>query len=303
VDEEAAVAANGSRHPYQHIADVLRGEIRDGRYRIGERIPSQAELEQRFQVSRPTVQRALTELRKDGYIDNQRGRPAQILPWRDHRPTSAPTGDEPEFALTSLATHIDEAFARKRVTIDAFSLTTETLNSVLTQALLRVQMGEAHPDSIRVRLLLPALDARLAIPQMVGDSDDERALRRLRSLILSHMVALQSSFTAISDLGLGIEHSVEFRSVPVTPVHKLYLINGDTALHGFYRVVKRPVVLSDGDMPEDIFDVLGLNTALFSYRSSPAEPRARESRFVAEAQAWFDSLWSTIAEPVTGLFQ
>lgn len=285
--------------PYRYIADVLRGEILDGRYQVGERIPSQAELEERFRVSRPTIQRALGELRKDGFIDNQRGRSAEVLPWQE-RGAAAVLGraEGPQPAFASLGTHVSEAFRAQHVTIDSYSLTTETLNSVLGNELQRIRTGEqAAPQSIRMRLMVPDPKAQLAFPRSATDPADQRPLRRLRRLITGHCIAIRSSFTSTRRLTKGLEVSIEFRSVPVTPLHKLYLLNGNIALFGHYKVVQRPITFDDQHW-EDIFDVLGIDATLFAHRADPDDTEAAESRFVKESQEWFDSLWSTIAEPL-----
>jgi DNA-binding transcriptional regulator YhcF (GntR family) len=298
-DEPASPAS--SRPPYLHIADVLRGEIDDGRYPVGERIPSQAELEERFDVSRPTVQRALTELRREGYIDNQRGRSAEVLP-RQARGRTAGT-KEPERALAALAAHTAAAFEQQDVVIDTFSLTTETLNSVLSQPLQRVMLGQLRPSSITLRVLLPSTEAVLAFPRMVADPDDPRPMRRLRQLIRSHVVTLRSTFDALAavaeEIGLDLRLDVQFRSLPATPMFKLYLLNHDTALHGLYRLVPRVVTFEDGSGEGEIYDVLGISATLFPHRRDPADPASPESRFVQETQDWFDSVWTTIAEPLT----
>lgn len=290
-----------SRPPYLHIADVLRGEIDDGRYPVGERIPSQAELEDRFDVSRPTVQRALTELRREGYIDNQRGRSAEVLP-RHARGRTAGT-KEPERALAALAAHTAAAFEQDDVVIDTFSLTTETLNSVLSRPLQQVMLGELRPSSITLRVLLPSTEADLAFPRMVADPADPRPLRRLRQLIRSHVVTLRSTFDALAavaeEIGLDLRLSVEFRSLPVTPMFKLYLLNQDTALHGLYRLVPRVVTFEDGSGEGEIYDVLGISATLFPYRRDLGDTESSESRFVQETQDWFDSVWTTIAGPLT----
>lgn len=295
--------AGDTRPPYLHIADVLRGEILDGLFHVGQRIPSQDELADRFNVSRPTVQRALTELRKGGYIDNQRGRPAEVLPrgeWDGAGAliASAAEESEPEPAYEALATYMGEAFEQRHVTIDAYSLTTETLNTQLALQFQRIRRGEIHPASIRVRLLLPSQDASLALPRMVADPSDDRPLRRLRQLVRGHVIALRSSFTSVSDFQPDIEQAVEFRTVPITPLEKLYLINGELALSGYYRVVERSVMFAD-EQWEDIYDVLGIDATLFPHRRDPARPDSYASRFVAESQTWFDSLWSTIAKPLS----
>jgi DNA-binding transcriptional regulator YhcF (GntR family) len=289
--------STGSRSPYLHIADVLRGEILDGRYPVGERIPSQAELEERFDVSRPTVQRALTELRKDGYIDNQRGRAAEVLPRREQH-GRAVASEDPDLAFAVLDAHIAIAFEQRHVAIDSFSLTTETLNAALAMPLLRIKLGELRPESIALRVLLPSPDAMLAIPKLVADPTDPRPLNRLRNLVSSHVTTLRSAFNGLSVIAPGIEHSIEVRAVPVTPLAKLYLLNQDTALYAYYRVVPRTVPLGAGEEGE-ILDVLGISATLFPYRADPADPGSSDSRFVEESQQWFESLWTTIAEPMT----
>jgi DNA-binding transcriptional regulator YhcF (GntR family) len=297
VDQEDP-GTNGSRAPYLRIADELRGEILDGRFQVGERIPSQAELEDRFQVSRPTIQRALGVLRDDGYIDNQRGRPSEVLSWEEPADVALAHFQQPEAAPVSLRTHIAQAFEEKNVTIDAYSLTTETLSRALISPLQRVQIRELNPSSVKLRVLLPSLDTRLAIPRLVDDPEDERPLWRVRQLVRAHALAMRTSFTALAELRPDVEQSVEFRTVSITPVLKLYLVNGRTALSGYYQVVEREVDFGKRGRGA-IYDVLGIYAKLFAYRYAPAKPDSRDSQFVTQSQEWFDSLWSTIAEPLS----
>ncbi|WP_329134892.1 GntR family transcriptional regulator [Streptomyces sp. NBC_01476] len=295
--DDDTVTGNDQLPPYLRIADVLRGEITDGVFRVGERIPSQAELEERFQVSRPTVQRALQELRKGGYIDNQRGRAAEVLDW-DAQNAVLPAAGEPERAFEALTTYVSAAFEEPEVTIDAYSLTSETLGGALASPLQSVMTGELNPTAIRVRLLLPSQDVTLALPRLVEDFTDDRPLRRLRQLARAHSIALRSSFTRLTDVRPDIVNSIEFRTVPVTPLQKIYILNGRVSLWGYYKVVQRPLTFSDG-WQGDIYDTLGVNSTLYMSRSDPANPATNDARFVAESQEWFDALWDTIAEPVT----
>ncbi|MFC4030183.1 GntR family transcriptional regulator [Streptomyces polygonati] len=298
-DDEAPFTGNDPLPPYRRIADTLRAEIADGRFPVGHRIPSQAQLEDRFGVSRPTVQRALRELRKEGWIDNRRGRAAEVLDrgrFADGRTTAF--SEEPERALESLTTHVAAAFEEPEVTIDVYTLTTETLAGALAAPVQSVMRGELNPSSIRVRLLLPALDVTLALPLLVSDPEDPRPLRRLRQLARGHTIALRSMFTRLSDVRPDITNVIEFKTVPVTPMQKLYVLNTRTALSGYYRVIRRQVTFGDGQQ-EEIFDVLGVNTMLFAHRLDPDRPHSRDTQFVAELQAWFDALWTNIAEPMT----
>jgi hypothetical protein len=110
------------------------------------------------------------------------------------------------------------------------------------------------------------------------------------------VVALRGTFTALHDFRPDVAQSIEFRTVPLTPVQKVYLINGRTALLGLYRVMERPVEFRG--RTRDIYDVLGVGATLFTHRAHEADPDSPGSRFVDEAQAWFESLWSTISGPL-----
>ncbi|HUP97078.1 MAG TPA: GntR family transcriptional regulator [Usitatibacter sp.] len=51
-----------------NLARVMTGEIEAGRYKVGQKIPTEAELQQRFDVSRHTVREALRDLKSRGLI-------------------------------------------------------------------------------------------------------------------------------------------------------------------------------------------------------------------------------------------
>ena len=58
---------------YSVIVDLLRKEILDGKYAAPGKFPSERELVARFGVSRPPVQRALKELKAQGYLTQRQG--------------------------------------------------------------------------------------------------------------------------------------------------------------------------------------------------------------------------------------
>lgn len=296
MNEEEQAAANPDQPPYLYIADVLRGEIHDGLFRVGQRLPSQAELEKRFNVSRPTVQRALTELRREGYLDNQRGRSAEVLDWAAARTSPRGPQDEPGPTFQILDRFTAEAFQAQHVTIDAYSLSAETLNAALLHPLNRVLSGDLTPRSIRLRLLLPAPEATLAIPRPV-EGDGVWPLERMRELQRAQVVSLRSSFRQLADVQPDIDQLLEIRVVPITPLDKLYILNGTIALSGRYHVVRRTV--AHRQFEGEIFDVLGVGAVLFPYRADSPSAGDRDARLVAENRAWFDSLWSTIARTLT----
>jgi len=58
---------------HAQVYDALRREIESGRWRAGDRMPSEAELVQRFGHSRITVGRALRDLQADGIVERRVG--------------------------------------------------------------------------------------------------------------------------------------------------------------------------------------------------------------------------------------
>jgi GntR family transcriptional regulator of arabinose operon len=58
---------------YRQILEKIKGDILTGRYKPGEKLPSEAALVKKFQTSRITVGRALRELRQLGLIERRAG--------------------------------------------------------------------------------------------------------------------------------------------------------------------------------------------------------------------------------------
>lgn len=61
------------RAVYRQLADILRAQIRDGRYRPGELLPYEGRLSQEYNLGKPTVRRALALLRVEGLVITERG--------------------------------------------------------------------------------------------------------------------------------------------------------------------------------------------------------------------------------------
>lgn len=59
---------------YQQIRESFIASLRDGRYKIGHRLPSQSEMAKEFDVSLLTVRQAIGLLEKDGIISSEQGR-------------------------------------------------------------------------------------------------------------------------------------------------------------------------------------------------------------------------------------
>jgi DNA-binding LacI/PurR family transcriptional regulator len=68
-----AVVRSTGVHKHRRIFESLRAEILSGRYRFGERIPSETRLVEQFHVSRPTAARALKDLEVHGLVERRHG--------------------------------------------------------------------------------------------------------------------------------------------------------------------------------------------------------------------------------------
>ncbi|MEU3843854.1 GntR family transcriptional regulator [Streptomyces sp. NPDC028635] len=281
------VAVNGSRRSTpQEIADTLRERIRSGDLKAGDRLPTQAELAEEFGVERGTVRQALRALQEDGLLTNvSKGSPPRIA-----EPPVA--SEEPQPTMVGLAPRLVEAFAAPHVRIDVLSHTAETFMLALAEPLRLIHEGRIHPQSIDVRVLLPSRDITLAFPVAVEGDDDSvhqrwLAMRNAQGQVLRHNLhALRATH--------GIDVHVTFRALTFTPPVKLYLLNAEEALMGYYVLTRREEEYV-GQML-DMYDALGSKSLLFSFHRGSGR---RDAAFVEESQKWFDALWETITRDLT----
>ncbi|GHH90907.1 GntR family transcriptional regulator [Streptomyces capillispiralis] len=281
---------NGSgRLSPQEIADILRERIRSGELKAGDRLPTQAELAEEFGVERGTVRQALRALQEDGLLSNvSKGSPPRIA-------EPAPAREEPQPTMVGLAPRLTEAFAPPRVRIDAVCLTAESLMLALSEPVRHIHEGRIRPESVDVRVMLPSRDIDLAFPVPVqeGDGTDNPvhdrwlAMRNAQARVLQHnLQALRATH--------GIDVHVTFRALPFTPPVKLYLLNGEEALMGYYMLTRREEEWESRTL--EMYDALGSHSLLFSFLKRSGR---RDQAFVEESQKWFDALWETITTDLT----
>ncbi|CCK29192.1 GntR family transcriptional regulator [Streptomyces davaonensis JCM 4913] len=280
---------NGSRRlSPQEIADILRERIRAGELKAGDRLPTQAELAEEFNVERGTVRQALRALQEDGLLSNvSKGSPPRIA-------VPAPALGEPQPTMVGLAPRLVEAFAARHVSVDVVSHSAETLMLALGDPLRRIHEGTLRPESIDVRILLPSRDITLAFPVLIeGDADDDSLHRRWLGIRNAQAQVLRHNLQAVRATH-GIDVHVTFRALPFTPPVKLYLLNGEEALIGYYVVTEREEEYESRTL--EMYDAVGAQSLLFSFAKQAAD---RDGAFVEESQKWFDALWETISTELT----
>ncbi|MFI8189567.1 GntR family transcriptional regulator [Streptomyces sp. NPDC085946] len=283
------VAVNGSRKlSSQDIADTLRERIRAGELRAGERLPTQAELAEEFGVERGTVRQALRVLQEDGLLTHvSKGSPPRVA-------EPAPERGEPQPTMVALAPRLSEAFSAEQVRVDVVCHTSETLMLALGEPVRLIHEGRIRPRSIDVRVLLPSRDINLAFPVLVaGGGDDDPVHQRWLQMRNAQLQVLRHNLHAVRATH-GVDVRVTFRALPFTPPVKLYLLNGEEALIGYYLLTRREEEWESRRL--DMYDALGSQSLLFSFVRRAGR---RDAAFVEESQKWFDALWETITTDLT----
>ncbi|MFF9105999.1 winged helix-turn-helix domain-containing protein [Streptomyces rubrogriseus] len=282
------VSVNGSRRlSAQEIADVLRERIRGGDLRAGDRLPTQAELAEEFGVERGTVRQALRALQEDGLLTNvSKGSPPRIA-------EPATPRAEPQPTMVALGPRLAEAFAAPHVRVDVVCHTSETLMLALSEPLRLIHEGRIRPESIDFRVLMPSRDIELAFPVLVEDEEDDPVHQRWLQMRNAQARVLQHNLHAVRSTH-RVDVRIAFRALPFTPPMKLYLLNGEEALLGYYMLTRREEEYESRTL--QMYDALGSQSLLFSFLKRSGH---RDAVFVEESQKWFDALWETITTDMT----
>ncbi|MFE9649493.1 winged helix-turn-helix domain-containing protein [Streptomyces sp. NPDC006365] len=290
---EGWVGEGGGRE-FERVLDALRTRLTDGTYEVGNRLPPQRELAEHFSVSRDTVQRVLKALAGEGWIESRQGSGTWVI--KTQR-IQSPTADaaQPGHAVT-LASLIGKAFEQPEVTLDVYTLTSESLNAHVRVQTERIRARVIAPQRIALRMLLPSETLELPYPRAEDPAYNEAVRQRLLGITRVHTASLRRALRDLRIEGQGPVPTVdiEIRHVPLAPAFKLYLFNGAEALHGPYEVEQRRIELDSGE-EIDALDVLGLGATLTHYVKDD-DPNSQGSVFVGSMQSWFDSVWNLLAE-------
>ncbi|WHM38040.1 winged helix-turn-helix domain-containing protein [Streptomyces sp. BPTC-684] len=277
----------GTGRAFQRVADTLRSRLADGRtYPIDRLLPSERELAAEFDVSRDTVQRVLRELRSEGWIRAEQGRGNRVVKTQSIHSPDRPQGRAKQ---VNLALVFDEAFAAEKVTLDVYSLTSESLVGRLQEQASRIRRREISPRAITVRMLLPAKDALMDLPRLYDGGDSSPLLERLHGIIDVMTGMVRRTLEDLQTEGWVPSVTVTVRYTRARPQFKLYLVNRTEALHALYRSERRVITLHAGG-EVDAVDILGMQATLIHYETGP-DPGSHGSLFVRESQRWFDEEW------------
>ncbi|MFF6783001.1 GntR family transcriptional regulator [Streptomyces sp. NPDC012510] len=296
-NETSGPTAQPDRHGggarLERVTAELRRRITDGGYPLGSLLPPQRLLAGELEVSRDTLGRALRELRDEGWIDLRQGSGSRVIRGvRSHSPTGVEQGRGP----VALGPVIVEAFEQRKVTLDVFTLTSESLSAHIRLQAERIYAGQIAPQSITLRVLVPSESLDFPYWRSTDAADDAALKERGLDITRRHLTQLHSTLSDLFTSRLVPSVRFTFHRVSLVPSFKLYLINDVAALHGFYEVVQRPLALN-GEMI-NVTDVLSSGAAL-THHVKDDDPDSPGSRFVEHARRWFESVWQRLARPDT----
>ncbi|KPI23934.1 MULTISPECIES: GntR family transcriptional regulator [unclassified Streptomyces] len=277
---------------FHRVADELRARMTDGTYPLHSFLPSQRDLAEELGVSRDTVQRVLRELVSEGWIQSRRGSGSRVVKTQRIQ-SSTPRATRQRHGVT-LGPLLSEAFEQPEVTLDVYTLTSESLDAHIRLQAERILSGSIDPQRIRLRMILPSENLHLPYPSVKAGKDDDRLRDRLHSITNRHTESLRGTLKALGTDNLVSSVDVEIRHAPLTPAFKLYLFNGTEALLGPYEVIKRKIELEGGEVITAL-DVLGLGATL-THHVKDGDPNSPGTVFVDTWQTWFDSVWNLLTE-------
>ena len=275
----------GGGRSFERVAGELRARLASGHYPLHSRLPSQRELAHEFSVSRDTVQRVLAELKSERWIESRQGSGSRVIKsQRIHSPTSS----------QRLGPLISAAFEQKEVTLDVYTLTSESLDVHIRLQAERIRSGEIAPERIVLRMLLPSESLELPYPRALDAADAPRLRDRFRTITRRSTESLVHVLRDLKAAALVPSVELHIRHAPLTPTFKLYVINGAEVLHGLYQIVERDLVLDSGEQLRAL-DVLGLGATL-THHVHDGDPDSAGTVFVDTMCKWFGSVWDLLSE-------
>jgi GntR family phosphonate transport system transcriptional regulator len=211
---------------WRSISGTLRGEISEGRYRPGDKLPTEAELARRFGVNRHTVRHALSALVGEGLVRTRRGAGAFVAA----APTDYPIGARVRFHENLLAAgrrpekRVLLVETRAATAGEARALELPAGQEVC--AYHGISLADGHPvalfESVFPLARLAGIDAALARTSsvtealaQVGVPDYTRASTRLTAVLADGPQALHLHLREGAPLLRSTGVNVDGRGVPV----------------------------------------------------------------------------------------
>ena len=179
---------------YRQLQGIISGQIQSGTLIPGDKVPSEMQLMQRFDVSRITVRRALTELAIKGLVTRERGRGTTVA-------VSPPLPNIPSSIEGWLenAKQMADSTTVRLLSFDYLPVE----NSVAT--LMKIDKGKVVQRAVRVRMVgdQPFSYLETCVPEHIGRRYDrsemgEMSLLELLETAGVRVVSAQQTISAVA---------------------------------------------------------------------------------------------------------
>lgn len=149
----------------RHVHDTLREGILGGNPAPGEKLPSEAQLIERFKVSRTVVREAIAHLREEGLVDPRRGAGVFVVePASEIGPALA--GIDPN----RISSVVEGLEVRTAIEVEAAYLAAARCSPLQEEAIIRCH----HEIGRCIRERTPTIDADLAFHLAIGEASNNR---------------------------------------------------------------------------------------------------------------------------------
>lgn len=224
------VSARQPTAAYHRLATDLRTAILKGRYRVGDQLPTEAELVEQYGVSRQTVRRAFHDLVAEGMVHRSAGRGTFVAP-RDGEYLRQ-FGSIDDLMALSLDTDLEVITPlRRRVDIDAagrLGLTTDVVHSIVF-----LRRHEATPLCLTTVHLPPDIARRLDDARelhVAGAITEATVIGLLDARLASPIAEADQSITACPAPPDVARHLACDSATPVLRIERLYRSTAGTAV-------------------------------------------------------------------------
>jgi DNA-binding transcriptional regulator YhcF (GntR family) len=270
---------NDPRPDFQQVRGIIRTAILTGEYEPTAQLPSIPDLSRHFGLARATVQKAVDLLKAEGLVVGRQGKGLFV-----RQRTERPVGLRP---------HVEQLFTSPEVRIDFAGFSGETLHGVIQEPLDKIRAGQLDAKNVTIRVLVPDMSRPIGLPSLVPNGEDSVDVReRMGRIVQRSAQVIVDSVCELAALGLLDSGVAEVRTAHIAPLFKLFILNGVETFFGFYPVVKHTVAVKG--KPTDIFDPMGKDATLFHFAATD-DPDSVDSRYVEQAQTWFDTVWNSVA--------
>ncbi|WP_126979294.1 FadR/GntR family transcriptional regulator [Frigidibacter oleivorans] len=161
------------------LRDAIRGEIEKGRYRPGDRLPSEAQMTQEFGVSRTVVREAVAALRSEGLVEARQGAGVFVLD-----PPPAAEAPFRNLDLDRVSSLVEMLELRTAVEGDAAGLAALRRSPAQEERIV-----ECHRDLMRrARAGEPTADADFALHLAIADASNNPRFRDFLAFMGSNVI-------------------------------------------------------------------------------------------------------------------